>query len=390
MDIETGFSRDADFAAVIDSENNARDKRRLVIIVAAVILAVILLMATLIAFNKPKTVTATTPDPAVTVIIPGRQSVTISITATGDIAARREMPVGVAGDGGMVARVLVEPGDWVAMGQTLAVIDQSVQTQEARSLEASVRVARADAALAQAELDRAQALVARGFISKADIERKTATRDSANAGVAVTIAQLGQARAKQSRLNIRAPAAGLVLTRAVEPGQVVSSGSGALFRVARDGEMEVLGKVSEADLAKLTVGAQAEVTPVGSNRSFAGTVWQLSPIIDPATRQGTARVRMAYDPNIRPGGFAALKLMAGKVDAPLLPESAVLSDGKGNYVFVVKQNNVAERRQVIIGDTSDSGITILSGLNGKERVVLSAGAFLNPGDKVIPTLLKNR
>ncbi|HEY0594537.1 MAG TPA: efflux RND transporter periplasmic adaptor subunit, partial [Sphingopyxis sp.] len=105
--------------------------------------------------------------PNITVVIPGRQSVEATISTNGTIAARREMPVGVAGEGGQVVRVLVEPGQWVGAGQPLAIIDRSVQTQQAASLAASIKVAQADADLAQAELERAQALVGRGFISKA-------------------------------------------------------------------------------------------------------------------------------------------------------------------------------------------------------------------------------
>src|SRR3546814_16065635 len=109
--------------------------------------------------------------PSITVVVPGRQSVEATISTNGTIAARREMPVGVAGEGGQVVRVLVEPGQWVGAGQPLAVIDRSVQSQQAASLAASIRVAQADAELAQSELDRAQALVARGFVSKRSAER---------------------------------------------------------------------------------------------------------------------------------------------------------------------------------------------------------------------------
>ena len=129
----------------------------------------------------------------VTVVIPGRVSVQAAIAANGTIAARREMPVGVAGEGGQVVRVLVEPGQWVGAGQTLAVIDRAVQSQQAASLAASIKVAQADADLAQAELERAQALVGRGFISKADMDRKRATRDAANARVRVSQAQYQEA-----------------------------------------------------------------------------------------------------------------------------------------------------------------------------------------------------
>lgn len=328
--------------------------------------------------------------PTVTVVVPGRSAVARMITGNGVIAARREMPVGVAGEGGMVTRVLVEPGTWVGAGQVLATVDRSVQVQTAASQEAQVRVARADAQLAQAELERAQSLVDRGFISKADLQRRQATRDQALARVRVAEAQAAEQRARNSRLDIRAPAAGLVLTRGVEPGQIISSGSGQLFRIAAGGQMEMRAQLAEADLARVPVGAPAEVTPVGSTTAFKGQVWQVSPVIDPQTRQGIARVALSYDRALRPGGFAAVAIASGASEAPLLPESAVLSDGRGNFVYVVGPDDKVVRRDVKVGEVSDAGVAIASGLNGTERVVQSAGAFLNPGQQVKPQLQKAR
>jgi RND family efflux transporter MFP subunit len=383
MNIEPGFSRErADHVELATEEPLRTRRRRWLIIGGAILIA--LLAAYLLLRGGDKPPPAEPASPRVTVIVPGRQSVANIVSATGTLAARREMPVGVAGEGGMIARVLVEPGDWVRAGQPLATIERSVQAQEANMQAASIRAARADAALAQSELDRARQLVSRGFISKADIDRKTATRDAAQARVAVAQAQLGQTQARIGRLDIRSPAEGLVLTRSVEPGQVVNPQSGALFRVAKGGEMELQARLAETDLARLAVGVPAEVTPVGSHRSFSGQVWQLSPVIDPQTRQGVARVAVAYDPALRPGGFAAARITSGLVDAPLLPESAVQSDDQGNYVYVVGAGNRVQRRAVTTGQVSDKGITILKGLSGSEQVVLSAGGFLNPGDRIIP------
>ncbi|KQU61799.1 secretion protein HylD [Sphingomonas sp. Leaf339] len=324
--------------------------------------------------------------PSVTVVVPGRSTVDRTIAATGTLAARREMPVGVAGEGGMITRVLVEPGQWVNAGQVLAMVDRSVQVQTAAALGAQVNVARADLTLAQAELDRAASLVDRGFISKADLQRRVATRDAAAARVKVAGASYAESQARNGRLDIRAPAAGLVLTRQAEPGQIVSSGSGVLFRMAQGGQMEMRAQMSEADLQGLRVGARAQVTPVGSTRTFAGEVWQVSPVIDPQTRQGIARIALRYDPALRPGGFASATVSDATSAVPLLPESAVQSDGRGNYVYVLDGQNRAERRDVKVGQVSDAGVSVIGGLAGNERVVLAAGAFLSPGQKVKPVL----
>lgn len=331
-----------------------------------------------------------TQIPTVTVAVPGVRQISTIISGTGTLAAKREMPVGVAGEGGMVTRVLVEPGTWVEAGQVLATVDRSVQSETAESLAAQIRVAEADAKLAQANLERAQRLVAGGFISKADIDQKTATRDQALARVRVARAQLAETQARNRRLDIRAPAAGLVLTRGVEPGQIVSSGSGVLFRMAMGGQMELRAQLAEADLQRVRPGDGADVTPTGTTKTFHGTVWQVSPVIDPQSRQGIARVELGYNPALRPGGFASVRVTAGALQAVVLPQSAVQSDGQGNFVYTINAKNEAVRTPIKTGDVSESGILITSGLKGDERVVLTAGAFLSPGQKVIPNLQKTR
>ncbi len=324
----------------------------------------------------------------VTVTSPGQQTASTIVTGTGSLAAKREMPVGVAGEGGLVTRVLVDAGSWVQKGQVLAVVDRSVQAQTAESLAAQIRVAEADAKLAQANLERAEKLVGNGFISRADIDQKTAARDQALARVRVAKAQFAETQARNRRLDIRAPEAGLVLARQIEPGQIVSSGSGTLFRMAMDGQLELRTQLSEADVQKLRVGAPAEVTPVGSQTSFQGQVWQVSPVIDPTSRLGIARIALPYNPALRPGGFASARIVAGSVTSVILPQSAVQSDQLGTYVYILNDKNEAVRRDVKTGDVSDQGVRIASGLTGNERVVMTAGAFLNPGQKVIPQLQK--
>lgn len=386
MNRETTGFQSSDTLVVVD-----RSRRRRIALIAAV--AVIILAALayfLMSGSEDGQTAANGPNgnapaaPTVTVVVPGRDSVERTIAATGTLAARREMPVGVAGEGGQVTRVLVEPGDWVSAGQVLATIDRSVQTQSNAQLAAQINVARADARLAQQELERAQALVERGFVSKADVERRVATRDAAVARVRVAEAALRESRARTGRLDIRAPAAGLVLTRDVEPGQVVSAGSGVLFRLARGGEMELLAQLSESDLAVVPVGAPAFVTPVGTAQRFTGQVWQIAPVINQESRQGVARVALAYNEALRPGGFASVDIVAGAQQAPVLPESAILSDEKGNYVYIVGADNKVQRRAVKTGAVTPSGIAVVAGLQGNERVVLRAGGFLNPGETVRP------
>ena len=385
MNRERSSFESSDTLVVVD-----RGRRRRVAMIAAAGLVIILLLAFFLmrgGDEKPAGNAAPAGRgqvPTVTVTVPGRSEVSRTVTASGALAARRDQPIGVAGEGGQVTRVLVDAGQWVGAGQVLATVDRSVQTQEAAQLAANVQVARADAALAQNEYERSEALVGRGFVSKADLDRKRAARDAANARVRVAQAQLGAAQARIGRLDVRAPTSGLILERNVEVGQVVGAGAGGLFRLARGGEMEMRASLSQQDLSRVRVGMAADVKPIGLDRSFAGRVWQISPVIDPQSRQGEVKIAIPYDPSIRPGGFAEARIASGSTTAPLLPQSAVLSDEKGNYVFVVNAKNEVERRPIKVGSIDDEGVTVVEGLSGQESVVLSAGAFLNPGQKVAP------
>ena len=379
----------------MQDDNADRNRRR--IIIAAVIAAILIVAGGAYYFfgksNDP--VASAEAEKAaqaqtVSVVVPGRDTVARTINATGTLAARREIPVGVVGEGGRVLQVYADAGDWVSQGDILVSVDRSVQAQQAAALEAQIGVTRADLQLAQNELDRAMQLVARGFISKADVDRKTATRDATRARVNVANAQLAETRARNARLDIRAPVSGYVLERNVETGQTVSAGSGILFRIAKDGQLELQTKLSEDDLAQVDVGIPATVTPVGTDRVFSGNIWQISPMIDAQSRQGMARVALPFDKALRPGGFASVEIKSGAMTAPVLPESAVQTGPNGSFVYVVGKDNKVKQRPVKVGPVTANGLIVEEGLDGTERVVLYAGGFLNPDETINPKLLKKQ
>jgi RND family efflux transporter MFP subunit len=389
MNRETSI-HSSDTLVVVDG---SRSRRRMVILGAIAALA-LLVIGIAVLTGRSSTGDKGAPGaaggssagqvPGVSVVVPGRSQVGRVVTASGPLGAKRDQPIGIAGQGGRVVRVLVDAGSWVRAGQVLAVVDRSVQAEQAAQLAAQVEAARAQAALAQSDYDRAIALQGRGFVSKAEIDAKKAARDAAYAQVKVAQAQLGATRAQLNQLNVVAPASGLILARSVEVGQIVSPGSGALFRLAEGGQMEMRAQLAQQDLAYVHVGMPAQVTPVGSTQAAAGTVWQVAPVIDPQSRLGEVRIAVPFTPAMRPGGYAEAKITAGTTTAPVLPQSAVQSDDKGNYVYVVNAKNQIERRDITIGTVDEGGVTIASGLSGNEAVVLSAGPFLNPGQKVNP------
>lgn len=348
------------------------------------LLIVVALWRTLSSSGPPR---KASEPPRVTVVTPQLAEVDDVVAFTGTIAARDEMPISVEGEGGRIAAVLVEVGDAVRAGQLLARLDTSVLQPQVGSLEAALVEARANAELAQADYRRAAAVAASGALSAQEIERRKSVAVGAEAKVKVAAAQLQEARARLRRTEIRAPQAGLVLTRSAEVGQTAGGGAEPLFRLGRGGRIEMRGLVAEQDLPRLEPGQAVQVRVTGVETPFAGAVRLLGAVIDSKTRLGSVRVDLEPHPNLRPGAFARAQVQVGKGRRPVLPQSAVLSDAEGTYVVVVGQDDTVARRAVRVGGSQREALILDSGLAGGERVVLTAGPFLRLGEKVQPVPL---
>jgi HlyD family secretion protein len=348
----------------------------------------LILVAALVArhFLKPAPLDAArlaqTQLPVVSVVSPGVKAVNSTVSFTGTISARYDMPISAEGESGRLLAVLVEAGDRVKRGQVLARLDQSVLRPQMNRLEASLEEAKAQAALSAAEYRRAQGVEAAGALSAEEIARRHAASVTDDAKVKVAAAQLAEAQARLGKTAILAPADGIVLTRTAEVGQTASPGGEPLFRLARDGEMEMRGQVAERDLAALSVKQTAQVYLTGIDKPFEGQVRLLGAVIDPQTRLGDIRISLAPNPSIRSGAFARAEVAVGSAQRPVLPQTAVLSDAAGTFVLVLNSENKTERRAVRVASTSPNGLVISEGLKGDERIVATAGAFLRVGEQV--------
>jgi RND family efflux transporter MFP subunit len=326
--------------------------------------------------------------PTVSVTSVSLSTVPTTVSIIGTIAARYDMPIGVEGDGGRVAGIYVEAGDHVKQGQLLAHLDNSVLEPQVANLEAALEQARAEAELAAAEYHRAQAVGAAGALSAEETEKRRSASVTAAAKVKVATAQLDEAKARLARADIRAPADGMILTRTVEVGQTAMPGGDPLFRLSKDGEIELRGQVAEQDLPLLQLGQSVSVRLTGTAKVFEGRIRLLGAVIDPATRLGTARVSLTPDPILRPGAFARAEVTVSNAQRSVLPQTAVLSDDKGSYVLIVNAQNKIERRDVRVSGVVQNGVSIAEGVIAKEQVVATAGAFLEQGEMVRPVSLQ--
>ena len=360
-------------------------RRRALLGVAAVVAALVI---GALLFSALRHKAATVPlaaqrnVPLITVVTPGLKAVTSTVTFTGAIAARYDMPIGNDGDTGRIVAVYVEAGDHVRKGQLLAKLDDSVLIPQVNRLAAALEQAKAQAALSAAEYRRAQGVESAGALSAEDIEKRRATSITDAANVKVVAAQLAEGEARLHRTHVVAPIAGTVLTRGAEVGQIANPGGAPLFRVASGGEVEMRGQLAEQDLAQVKVGDAATVRLTGLAQAFEGRVRLLGAIIDPQTRLGEIRITLKPDPALRPGAFARGTVMVSQAQRPVVPQTSVLTDSRGSYVYLVNASNHVERRGVRVADTSEQGVVITSGLSGSERVVTTAAGFLRDGEEV--------
>src|SRR5580658_8670490 len=325
--------------------------------------------------------------PTVSVAQVAVSSVPTTVSITGTIEARYDTPIGIDGDAGRIAAIYVEAGDHVKRGQILARLNVSVLEPQVANLEAALEQARAEADLADAEYRRAQAVGAAGALSAEETQRRRSTAVTAAAKVKVAAAQLAEAQARLARADVRAPAEGIILTRNVEVGQTATPGGEALFRLSQGGEIELRGQVAEQDLPLLKVGQSVDVRLTGTSRVYQGHVRLLGAVIDPQTRLGMVRVTLTPDPNLRPGAFARAEVTVSNAERAVLPQTAVLTDDKGSYVLIVNAQNKVERRAVRVTGMVPSGVTVADGLNPKDQIVTTAGAFLQEGETVKPVMV---
>jgi HlyD family secretion protein len=332
--------------------------------------------------SAPATLANEQSIPLVSVMSPGVRPVTSNVTFTGAIAARYDMPIGIDGDAGRIVAIYVEAGDHVKRGQLLAKLDESILVPQVNRLAASLEQARAQAALSAAEYRRAQAVAPAGALSAEDVEKRRATSVTDEANVKVVAAQLAEYQARLNRTRVVAPVDGTVLQRKAEVGQIASPGGDALFRIASGGEVEMRGQIAEQDLAVLKTDQPASVYITGLSRAFEGRVRLLGAVIDPATRLGEIRIALKPDPLLRPGAFARGSVTVDTAERPVLPQTAVMSDSQGAYVYIINDESRVERRAVRVNGTIDTGVIVAEGLTGNERVVTTAGGFLRNGETV--------
>lgn len=316
----------------------------------------------------------------VTLVAAERRQIDREIVASGSVAAWQEMSLGVEVAGLRVANVLVEPGDKVAAGQALLELDRRTLEVQARQAEASLAQARANSELAISQEKRGASLLERNLISTNDFEVLRANRSKAEAQVVSAEAERDASKLRLGFATLRAPDAGVISARTVQPGQIVSGG-GELLRLIRRGRLEWRAEVSENDLTRIKVGATVDLRgPSGD--VVTGVIRAVSPSIDSQTRTALVYANLEKPGALRAGMFAEGRLRVGKAEVTVIPRQSVVFRDGYPYVFVMGEGNKVLQRRIDSGPPQGDSVEVRSGLKEDEKVVARGAGFLSDGDIV--------
>jgi membrane fusion protein (multidrug efflux system) len=298
-----------------------------------------------------------------------RGSVSSYITATSNLVAENEVQV-LAEAEGRVEALHVEEGQPVTKGQLLAAL---VRDDEQIAYEkAEVRLANAKSAF-----DRAQRLGNEGLVTEEDLDKATMEHRVAQQ-------ELAEAEWKLNKTEIRAPFDGRITARNITLGQHVRLGD-ELFTVTDFDPLISRIYLPEKDVMGLEEGRSVRIT-LKSDESveFDGRIRQISPVVDTST--GTVKLTLeAIQPplGVRPGGFVKIAIVREThSDAILLPREAVIRELQSAHVFVVKEDNTVERRDVTLGMEEDDHLEVTSGLESGEVVVVAGQGGLKDGETI--------
>ena len=352
------------------------------------------------------------PAPAVTVVKSAAHEFVDRFFVSGTLVPRDEAMVGAQIDGLRIVELLADDGDHVAKGQVLARLDRN--QLDALVAENDAALTRADAAItqatsqigqyeagltqAQAELDRARKLDVQ-IVTQATLDQKIAAFRTAQSLLAAGKGALAVAEADKAsreaerrelmvridRTEVKAPVAGIISRRTARLGAVALSASDALFRIITDGAVELEADVPEQWLARLKVGMPSKIGLPGIDGEVEGNVRLVSEEVDKATRLGKVRIALPLEAQAHIGSFASGVVILARRSGVGVPTSAVTRGEDGDFVQVVTDDRI-EQRKVVIGITNARLTELREGLAEGEIVVARAAAFLRAGDHVRPIL----
>jgi len=310
--------------------------------------------------QRPPTIVEIAPakvEAAVVVV-----QLTGSLRANEQVAITPELP-------GRVRKIHAAEGQPVAAGALIFTLDRALLGAERAEREAAFQ-------LAQRNYNRSQEMLNKKLIAQSDY-------DQAKSNLEVSEAALQSIRVRLSKLEIRAPFAGILGLREVSIGEYVEVGR-RLTQMAQIDPIKLDTQVPERNLSALRVGLPVEVQidALGGER-FRGELVAMDPVVDPISRTVAVRAQFPNaDRRLKPGMFARVAIELGRREqAVWIPEQALVPESQSVFVYRVIDGR-AQRTEVTTGLRKPGYVEIRSGLSGGDRVVTAGQMKIAEGSAV--------
>ena len=301
------------------------------------------------------------------------------LAVNGRIRPRLQVDIRPALGGDLVA-LPFDVGDRVGAGQVLARIDDAPETAAIAEAEASVQAQQATLAQARRDLARFEALGQ--FATRREVEQRRLSVEEGARELSRRRAAVVQAREQRDRRVLRAPFAGVILERPVDPGQTVGLDS-VIYRLAELTAPEVTVEVDEAYAAEIRPGMEARVSFPGQAGELRAAVAHVEPRVDPATGARDVRLTLVDGAAEVPSGLTVtVNLVIERRDRAIsVPRSALILGGDAAKVRLVGKDGVVSERAVSFIDWPAETVIVTRGLAEGERLLADPEAA-QPGEKV--------
>lgn len=345
------------------------------IITIVVIIAAVAAIARVLTNNKKENAAKTAivaesnGDVAVRVTKVEKQALELDFGVNGNFIPGQQMDF-MSENSGRVTQVLVDEGNVVSKGQTLAVIKTDQLNVDLESAQANYRNALKDK-------ERYENAFKTGGVTQQQL-------DQANLALSNAEARVSQAKIKVGDAYIRASINGVVNKRYIEPGAVVAPGT-KLFEIVDISRLKLQINANEAQVANLKVGDKVKIkVNVFPDKDYAGTVTFIAAKSD-AALSFPIEILLAANPGnqVKAGMYAtAIFNFPSQAPAMLVPRSAFIGSVSSNQVFVVKNDSTAALRKVIAGRVMGDQVEVLQGLQEGETVITSGQINLSEGSPI--------
>jgi len=320
------------------------------------------------------------------VVASSQQQAPLTVLATGTFHAR-ESAVLSSQVIGRVQQVMVREGDIVRAGQPLVALEDAVLRASADQAEAAVKAAENQQAAAQTNAELASSTLARykqlqeqKSVSPQEFDEVTRRAQASSAQVDALGAQVGAAKAQATGARavlgyarITAPFAGVITARMVDPGALASPGV-PLLQIDSSGPLQLQATVAESAIGVIHKGMKIPVkVDAASSQDPIGTVSDIVPAADPASRSFLVKIDLPPSPLLRAGMYAAASIVTGMRGAIVVPRSSIVLRGSLNCVYALDLNGIAQLRYVTLGTQQGDMVEILSGISAGQKLVDEPG-----------------